>query len=49
MRFRLDESPMHAVTIPDHSPILVGTLKQILRDVATRQNISVDELLKKLS
>jgi predicted RNA binding protein YcfA (HicA-like mRNA interferase family) len=38
----------HHVTVPDHSPIKVGTLNSIIREVAGHAGISRDELLARL-
>lgn len=38
----------HHVTVPNHSPIKIGTLNSILTEVATRQQMSRDELLRRL-
>lgn len=38
----------HAVAIPNHKPIKVGTLTKILKDVASRLNISIHEVINKL-
>ncbi|MEO8726329.1 MAG: type II toxin-antitoxin system HicA family toxin [Acidobacteriaceae bacterium] len=38
----------HCVTIPDHSPLRVGTLNAILTDVGRYLSITRDELLKAL-
>jgi predicted RNA binding protein YcfA (HicA-like mRNA interferase family) len=38
----------HHVTIPKHSPLKVGTLSQILTDVAGYLEISRDQLAKEL-
>ena len=38
----------HHVTIPKHSPLLVGTLSHILGDVAEHLGMSRDELLHTL-
>lgn len=38
----------HHVYIPDHSPVKVGTLQAILKDVAQHFAIDVAELLKRL-
>ena len=38
----------HHVTIPAHDPLRVGTLSQILSDVAGYLDISRDELMKVL-
>ena len=43
------ESPsQHHVTVPAHDPIRLGTLAAILADVAVHQQISREELLKRL-
>lgn len=38
----------HHITVPNHSPIKVGTLNAILRDIAEHFSISRDELLERL-
>jgi predicted RNA binding protein YcfA (HicA-like mRNA interferase family) len=38
----------HKVTIPDHQPIKIGTLNNILADIADYLQISKQELLEKL-
>ncbi len=38
----------HHVTIPDHDSIKVGTLNAIVREVAEKNQMSRDELLRKL-
>lgn len=38
----------HHVTVPRHSPLKVGTLSGILKDVATYLQISVEELAEDL-
>ena len=38
----------HHVTIPQHSPLRIGTLSAILADVATHFKISRDQLLSRL-
>ena len=37
--------PMHAVTIPDHRPLRVGTLSAILGDIAARRDLDREGLL----
>lgn len=37
--------PVHAITIPNHRPLRVGTLSAILADIAVQQQISKDELI----
>ncbi|MBI5683486.1 MAG: type II toxin-antitoxin system HicA family toxin [Verrucomicrobia bacterium] len=38
----------HHITIPDHSPIKVGTLHSILKEVATHHRLSVEQFLERL-
>ncbi len=38
----------HHVTIPDHNPIRIGTLANILGDISDHFGISRDELLERL-
>ncbi|MBF0531479.1 MAG: type II toxin-antitoxin system HicA family toxin [Candidatus Omnitrophica bacterium] len=38
----------HAITIPDHSSIKIGTLNNILNDIAVYLCISKDSLIEKL-
>lgn len=40
--------PAHALTIPNHRPLKIGTLAAILVDVATCRGMSKDELLDAL-
>lgn len=40
------DTPVHAVTIPNHRPLRVGTLGAILSDVAAMRKIDRDVLLK---
>ena len=44
---RPDDPPDH-VTVPDHTPVKLGTLNTILKDVAARLGFSRDELLQRL-
>ncbi|MEA1962487.1 MAG: type II toxin-antitoxin system HicA family toxin [Bacillota bacterium] len=38
----------HHVTIPDHSPLRIGTLSAILTDVANYLNVSKDDLVREI-
>lgn len=38
----------HHITVPLHNPMRVGTLNQILTEVATHLEISKDELIRRL-
>ena len=48
IRLQADEPKPHALTIPNHSPIRIGTLASILVDVAEQRGMSKDALLKLL-
>jgi predicted RNA binding protein YcfA (HicA-like mRNA interferase family) len=48
VRLQCDAPKPHALTIPNHSPLKVGTLAAILADVAQRRGISRDDLLRLL-
>ncbi len=45
MRFTREEPPQHSITIPDHKELRLGTLRQILVDVAGRLEMSVEDLV----
>lgn len=38
----------HSITIPAHSPIKIGTLNNILRDIAAYLKITKEDLVEKL-
>ena len=38
----------HHITIPNHNPIKIGTLNNILKDIALHHNKSKDEIIKTL-
>ncbi len=40
------EKGVHHVTIPNHSPIKIGTLNNILKDIAEHFAISKEELIE---
>jgi predicted RNA binding protein YcfA (HicA-like mRNA interferase family) len=48
MRVTTTEGGEHHVTIPQHSPLRVGTLAGILNDVAAHLGLSREELLTKI-
>ncbi|MEI7732928.1 MAG: type II toxin-antitoxin system HicA family toxin [Verrucomicrobiota bacterium] len=48
LRVTTQEQGEHHEVIPNHSPIKIGTLKSILRNVAAHHHTSVPELLKVL-
>jgi len=45
---RKSEDKEHHLTIPNHNPIRIGTLSDILKDVASHLAISKEELINKL-
>lgn len=38
----------HHITIPNHSPIKIGTLNNILKEIADKIEIEKEDLIKKL-
>jgi len=38
----------HHITIPNHSPVKIGTLNNILKDIAEHYSISKEELIEKI-
>lgn len=38
----------HAVTVPNHKPLKVGTLSSILHEIAMQRALSVEALLKEM-
>jgi predicted RNA binding protein YcfA (HicA-like mRNA interferase family) len=48
LRLTTQENGEHHITIPNHSPIKLGTLNAILKEIAEHFAISRDELLTKL-
>lgn len=38
----------HHVTVPNHSPIKLGTLRAILRAVAAHHKLTIEELVRQL-
>jgi len=48
IRLTASQPQQHHITIPNHSPIKIGTLSAILAEVATQQRLSRDELLRKI-
>lgn len=48
IRLTSGSSDAHHITIPDHSPLRVGTLSAILADVSAHLKISRDQLIEKL-
>jgi len=48
LRLTTEEQGEHHLTIPNHSPLKVGTLSGILTDVARHFGISREDLLRRL-
>ena len=48
IRLTTERGSQHHVTIPNHSPIKVGTLTAILKAVALHHKLTVEELLVQL-
>lgn len=46
MRYTTLRDGEHHIAIPDHSPLKIGTLHGILKDVATHHHLSVEELMR---
>ncbi len=48
IRLTTTENGEHHITIPDHSPIKIGTLSAILTDIAAHFNKSKDDLVAEM-
>ncbi len=48
IRLQADHPKPHALTIPNHSPLKLGTLAAILGDVALHRDVTKDVLIKTL-
>jgi len=48
IRLETDEPSVHAITIPAHKPLKVGTLNSILRAIAEHQQTTREEILKSM-
>ena len=42
------KSEEHHITIPNHSPLKIGTLNKILKDIAIHYGLNKEELMEKL-
>jgi predicted RNA binding protein YcfA (HicA-like mRNA interferase family) len=47
IRLQCDD-PVHAITIPNHRPLRIGTLAAIITDVAVQQKMEREALVKLL-
>jgi predicted RNA binding protein YcfA (HicA-like mRNA interferase family) len=45
---RLTDNNNHSITIPDHNPVKIGTLNNILNDISTNMGISKQDIINKL-
>jgi predicted RNA binding protein YcfA (HicA-like mRNA interferase family) len=48
LRLTTQENGEHHITVPNHSPIKLGTLNAILREIAEHFDIDREELLSRL-
>ena len=48
LRITTQEQGEHHEVIPNHSPIKIGTLRSILRNVASHHQMTVPELIERL-
>ncbi|MCB0806914.1 MAG: type II toxin-antitoxin system HicA family toxin [Bacteroidales bacterium] len=48
IRLTTEQNGLHHITIPDHSPIKIGTLSNILNDIANHFEITKQELVNRL-
>ncbi len=48
IRLQTEQPKPHALTVPKHSPLKLGTLSAILSDIAQPRDMSKDELLRLL-
>ncbi len=48
IRLTTEQNGEHHLTIPDHSPIKIGTLNAILRDIETHFELTREQLIERL-
>ena len=48
IRLTTSENGIHHITVPNHNPLKIGTLSNILSDIAEHFQLSKKELLEKL-
>jgi len=48
LRLSHRDKPVHHLTIPRHKPLRVGTLNNIIKEIADHLKIGKEELLRKL-
>ncbi len=47
-RLTTENKGVHHITIPDHSPLRIGTLSNILKDVALHFEVTKEELIEQI-
>lgn len=48
IRLTTEENGVHHLTIPEHNPIKIGTLSNILKEVASHFEITKEELIERI-
>lgn len=48
IRLTTEQNGIHHITIPDHSPLKIGTLSGILKEIANHLQISKEDLINRL-
>lgn len=48
MKLTTSQNGEHHITVPNHSPIKIGTLNNIFKEISKHFEISRDELIRKL-
>ena len=48
IRLTCDQPQPHHLTVPNHSPLRIGTLAAIIADVAAHRRLDRDDVLRKL-
>ncbi len=48
IRLTKTDEKIHHITVPNHAPIKIGTLNQIITDICKENDIDKDEFISKL-
>lgn len=48
MRYTTQQNGEHHIAIPDHAALRIGTLSEVLKDIASHHGMTVPELVAKL-
>ncbi|MFI0347260.1 MAG: type II toxin-antitoxin system HicA family toxin [Chthoniobacterales bacterium] len=48
LRLTTNQNGQHHITVPNHSPMRLGTLQNLLKAVAIHHDISLEEVLQKI-